>query len=577
MLSFLRQNPSGFCSSFFCSLILYSGGFLTPFVATAQADALTVPGEAPIETVPGERRETQANARYLAPTYPPSSRFDLPPFSRDEEKKIRALVANKRRYYTGFGRDLSLAAQNWFLVERRDGFDVWQAHVYSPSALHVTAHLSGFGLGEGAFVNVYSLDSRDEYMGTYSGRGPEGNGRFISNIVLGDTIVFEFWSPTESDLTPAGFPFSIDSITHTFRDKDGRLHGLSSDGERRPVQHVADNSSCPVNVSRCADYGMTVGSAVARYIVTAPGGEQVLCTGALLSSAAANSRRLFMTAWHCVEDTVVDSEAGSIPVNAMFTFGDDTCDLQTATARGTRFVAGNRRGDWALLRLDQTPSGDFAPGTLGFLSNRVATGSSIWGIHHATGQDQQRYYEGLVASYSFLENPSVTCSDGSPDCAEFNTFCEGTGCSHYEVDITEGGLTGGASGSPAFVDVQGAMPGFTGLTTHADPDPGTCHPSISIFEKMYEDGRVEGALTYGDDYFTSTGTAANFDDRARPVYAYSDGGSDSSGGGSSSGSSGGGGSATGYTTLLILAGLLLLASFKCGKPPRFPRMRSDVK
>ena len=70
-------------------------------------------------------------------------------------------------------------------------------------------------------------------------------------------------------------------------------------------------------------------------------------------------------------------------------------------------------------------------------------------------------------------------------------------------------------------------------------------------------GRVEGALTYGDDYFISTGTAAGFDDRARPVYAYGDGGSSSSSGGSS----GGGGSATGHVALLILAGLLLLASF----------------
>ena len=315
----------------FCSSGLYGVAFLTPSMAAAQADPLSVPGEAPIEAAPGKRRETPTNARHLAPTYPSSSRLDLPPFSLDEETRIRALVANKRRHYTGFGRELSLAAQNWFLVERRDGFDVWQAHVYSPSALRVTAHFSGFGLGEEAFVNVYSLDSQDEYMGTYNGRGPEGNGRFISNIVLGDTIIFEFWSPTQSDLAPAGFPFSIDSITHTFRDKDGRLHGLSSVGERRPVEHVADNSSCPVNVSRCADYGMAVGSAVARYIVTAPGGEQVLCTGALLSSAAANSRRLFMTAWHCVEDTVVDSEAGSIPVNAMFTFGDDTCDSQTAS------------------------------------------------------------------------------------------------------------------------------------------------------------------------------------------------------------------------------------------------------
>ena len=125
----------------------------------------------------------------------------------------------------------------------------------------------------------------------------------------------------------------------------------------------------------------------------------------------------------------------------------------------------------------------------------------------------------------------------------------GTGCSHYEIDISVGGATGGGSGAPVLADIQGAGPVVTGIYTHGDSG-GTCHASVSIFGKMYEDGRVEGALTYGDDYFTRTGMAANFDDRARPRYAFDD-----------DGDSGGGGSATGYITLFVLAGLLLLTSF----------------
>ena len=544
-------------------IALLCGSFLLPLlVAEAQANTLSVPSSAPIETNPDERQETPVNARYSAMTYPPSSRFDLPSFSPDEEKQIRNLVANKRRHYVGFGRDLSLDAQNWFLVEQRNGFDVWQAHVYSPFALYITAHFSGFSLAEGAFVNVYSLDAQDEYIGTYSGRGPEGNGRFISNTVQGDTIVFEFWSPTERDLSPAEFPFSIDSITHTFRDKDGGLHGLSSAGERKRSQHVVDDSSCPTNLSRCGSYGRSIGSAVARYVVTISNSRQGLCTGALLSSAAGNSRRLFITAWHCIEDVVVTSEARDTPINAMFTFGDDDCDSDVATARNARFVAGDRRGDWALLRLDQQPSGDFVPGTLGSVRRRVAIGSNIWSIHHTAGQ-QQGYYEGPVRSYSFLENPSTTCSDGSLGCADFVHPCVGTGCSHYEVDISVGGATGGGSGAPVLTTPQGIEPVVTGVYTHGDSGDGTCHASVSIFGKMYEDGRVEGALTYGDGYFTRTGMAASFDDRARPAYAYSDGSNSGGGGG------GGGGSATGYMTLSILAGLLLLASCNRRKLTRF--------
>ena len=249
-----------------------------------------------------------------------------------KRSKSGILVANKRRHYVGFGRDLSLDAQNWFRVEQRNGFDVWQAHVYSPFALHITAHFSGFSLAEGMFVNVYSLDAQDEYIGTYSDRGPEGNGRFISDTVLGNTIVFEFWSPTSRDLSPAEIPFSIDSITHTFRDNDGSLHGLSSGSERRPSGHVSDDSSCPINLSRCGSYGRETGSTVAKFTVTVSNSLQNLCTGALLSSAAGNSRRLFMTAWHCIEDVVVSSEARDTAITAMFTFGDDDCDSDVATA-----------------------------------------------------------------------------------------------------------------------------------------------------------------------------------------------------------------------------------------------------
>ena len=87
---------------------------------------------------------------------------------------------------------------------------VWRAEVTSPDAKALRLHFSKFSIGTGALW-VYSETT--ETFGPYRGRGPFGDGDFWTPIVLGDSVIVEYWPRTSSSVEDM-LPFEILELGH---------------------------------------------------------------------------------------------------------------------------------------------------------------------------------------------------------------------------------------------------------------------------------------------------------------------------------------------------------------------------
>ena len=437
-----------------------------------------------------------------------ATRLDLSVLSDKEQKEIQSLLSDPIKTYVGIGRDVHLTAVNWGMVKREDEFEIWQAQIHSAAALSLKVRFRDFDLGSGMSVKVYGLRGGvDTSVGEYTGRGLGDAGKFWSLSALGDTVVVEYWFPAELEMYPDDFPFKVERISHRFRDEEGKLSGVNV------RSFVPRQATCGAPASVCAvDYDSALG--VARYYITDDNGDTGQCSGALMNNRLVDFAPYFLTAFHCIDGVVRSSEdpKGTF-INTEFWLRYDDCESEYIRVSGARFIAGsaNSVADWALLRID----GELTGGTvfLGWAPNPANPESfSGYILHHPGGVTLRgSNYHGIDLR---RVDRTGTNSDGSGK--TFFVSCRDVGCSHFKYGL-EQITASGSSGAPVFSDIGGNY-GYVIVGMHTNTDKKTCTGFASRFSKMYEDGRVRGALNYGDDYFRNTGAARNFDDSFRPDY-----------------------------------------------------------
>ncbi len=435
-----------------------------------------------------------------------ATRLDLSVLSDKEQKEIKSLLSDPIKTYVGIGRDAYLTAANWAMVKREGGFEIWQAQIHSAAALSLKVRFSDFDLGSGMSVKVYGLGGGVGVpVGEYTGHGLGDGGKFWSLSALGDVVVVEYWLPAELEVHPDDFPFKVERISHRFSDEEGKLFGMNA---RR---FIPRQSTCGSPIPVCSANNQ-VAQGVAGYEVTDYYGNTGYCTGALLNNRRRDGALYFLTAFHCIDDVVSSSEAykGTF-VDTLFLFRYDSCtDISGyIVGIGATFIAGSEISvaDWALLRIEELVGGNGRSSYLGWDAD-LREKFAGYTIHHGSGEPQGRSsFDSIGLDYAARV---VTNSNGSG--ATVFLPCSGADCSHFKLRFNQS-ASGGASGASIFV---GGDQQVVGVLTNGDEK--TCRGTASRFSKMYEDGRVQGALNYGDDYFRNTGEARNFDDSARPDY-----------------------------------------------------------
>jgi V8-like Glu-specific endopeptidase len=318
----------------------------------------------------------------------------------------------------------------------------WTVRLGSPEAVGLRFTLSGLDLPANA--GLYVFNDRGEAFGPYLGKGVNGSGEVVTNMVSGEVAYLQ--------LRVAGQPKSLDRLRFTIAE----IGHISARFALAAALDAADgllakahctsgivNASCVENAEcyNSGDYAPIdkLRRAIAS-ILYRSGGSYYICSGGLINNAANDP--LFLTANHCVSRS---TEANSLEAywNHTVPCGTSSCSgawvvQGRATEVGASILATGKTGDFSLLSLNSTlPAGAYK---MGWTSTAVANSSNepLFRISHPKGAPQA-YSEQAVNIIA------GTCG----------TLPRGTYI--YSTD-TLGATEGGSSGSPV-LNAEGKIVG----------------------------------------------------------------------------------------------------------------------
>ncbi len=365
-----------------------------------------------------------------------------------------------------------------------DGGFVWAAAVESEGAAALRVHLSGLNLP--ADADLFFFNEQGQAFGPYSGKGPNRDGEFWSDTVIGSrgVILLRHYGPDgAADLK--GISFVIADAGHigqAFIESLGRS--------------ISPESFCSFNVP-CIENASCHNGTPADPVKSAVALEQWVsgafiytCTGSLLNDTVTTSQIPYLlTANHCISRA---KDASNLQAYFQFTIscGSTSCPAQTNPGGiqrlGATITATGTGGDFTLLTLNQAPpSGSVF---LGWNNTAIANTNNalLYRISHPAWAPQ-------AYSAGHVDTSAPTCT-GWP-----------RGERIYSRTTT-GGTEGGSSGSPvvnASSQVVGQLSGACGTNVNDDCDqvnnatvdgafafywpsvqpflnPGTCTPTTEV-------------------------------------------------------------------------------------------------
>ena len=399
----------------------------------------------------GTERATRIEAR------PPGMRlglrkpreFALAPLS---EAELSHLAEPSARLKTGIRRTLAphaLASGGWETTS--EGARIWRMAIQSPASRGMRVEFDEFSVGAGT---VWVHDGTT-VAGPYTGRGQFDDGHFWSAAVYSGSAIVEYEPApgTPSELQP---PFAIRAISHQARTA---LDATAA------TKDPAD--FCELDANCYPDWQGSL-SSVAQ-ISFVDNGDDVLCSGSLLSTRDNSFKPYFLTAGHCITN-----EDAARTVEAYWTYQTPACGgtppaSRTASLKSTvgahlisRLAPGE--GDFSLILLPDVPAGTTFAGW-DIADPPLLT--ALTGIHHPSGSWKR---------ISFGERVGDATVDVEGTAAPGNLF--------LQVQWDKGRTEPGSSGSPLF-SAPGVVVGSLSYgPVAADGTGGTINPSVDGYARF---------------------------------------------------------------------------------------------
>lgn len=248
---------------------------------------------------------------------------------------------------------------------------VWKILIESPGATSLNFQFTDLKLPEGSKMYI-----RDKY--NYMLIGPiepshTHNGKFASDIVLGDEVVIEVFLKKGNE---SNFSIKVNNVIHGFKEEEITPRGY---GDSEPCNN---NVNCSVGSAYANEK-----DAVALILV---GGVEH-CSGSLLYNDC--YRAFFLTAFHCLDngdDTLTLAEQNAVD-NWVFRFQYEspTCTDAVPTSylsfSGADFRAAWNTTDFALLELQEQVNGFSQIAFAGWNRQAAPPDANVASIHHPQG------------------------------------------------------------------------------------------------------------------------------------------------------------------------------------------------
>jgi len=349
-----------------------------------------------------------------------------------------------------------------------DGGFVWAAAIVSEGAGAIRVHINGLNLSDDA--DLFFFNEAGQAFGPYSRKGPNGDGEFWSNTVMGSkgVVLLRHYGPNgAADLK--GISFAIEGVGHIEPDSASSLgRGVT------PESFCSFNVPCIENASCHNGTPAEPAKSAVALMQWIAGAFIYTCTGGLVADSDAGSQiPYFLTANHCISQA---KNATNLETYFQFSIscGSTMCPDQTNPGGiqrlGATIKATGTGGDFTLLQLSQTPPGGSV--FLGWNSAPVAftNNAPLYRISHPAWAPQS-YWEGHV------DTSAGTCTQWPRGERIYS-----------RTDV--GGTEGGSSGSPV---VNGSSQIVGQLS-------GACGTNVGDACDEVNNATVDGAFAF---YFPS--------------------------------------------------------------------------
>ncbi len=307
-----------------------------------------------------------------------------------------------------------------------DGEQAATIEVTSSGAAAVRLQIVLDALPPAAQLRFFAPGTPDQSAGVLPGDSAARARPFWSPTIAGDTLGLEIDLPASADVSAVRLHFP-------------RLSRLSVAPKeidfRKLLSAIGTSGACEIDVAcDSAAVPQSIIDSVAEYVFTKADGGTYLCTGTLLNDTDPYSQvPYFLTAHHCIASP---SEAASMEFYWFFErayCGAPAPTKDVTTGGGATLLSTGQDTDYSLVRLNEPPPAGV--GMSGWSAQTVATGESIFGIHHPHGDLKKISYgdvTGLVPVIGY-----------------------GSGANFIQVRWTRGVTEPGSSGSGLWLNLGG--------------------------------------------------------------------------------------------------------------------------
>ena len=334
-------------------------------------------------------------------------------YSRTDQNKLKPF-----RFAYSF--DVSLNLNNSGTWYNTTQVNVWQLRIRSTGAYSLNLIFDQFNLPENARLFLIS-ENTGEIKGAYTSDNNSESRMFAVEPIEGDELLIQYEEPVN---VPFRGELQIAKVAHDYVGivtKDHRPLGISG--------------PCNVNVNcDIANGTENVRDGICRIIID--GSE--LCTGTMLNNTSKDGAPYVLTAFHCFQTSnnskPSQSQMEKMAQSALFLFNYESPYCGTIDGDVSHSLSGSTVKasfdslDFALVRLNNTPTANYRPYLLGWNRKNIAPSSSI-SIHHPLGD---------IKKISIDNDPAIT--------AKFNSSYLTNGfwkVLRWDYGVTEEGSSGG--------------------------------------------------------------------------------------------------------------------------------------
>ena len=419
-------------SGIFTCFAILAGLALTPAALQADTSASTVEPRSV-----AQRRVSASASQLPGPTgrgsLPPPPEVVLPTF---EHGVLQALQQTHGSSWLGPNRLIAESTNAsvvtttpttsvsgiWLTIE--PGTYLWRTTIRSSGASALRIRFEDFNANGQVYIYNSESTSSDPYLGPFQNQGPQADGDFWSDILLGESLTVEF-VPSDQSTIPTVLPFAVREIAHIINVPHQRFAGKNIRDTNSILMNVPEPRrivGCHLDVSCYPEWEDRAQPATALLIITKPDGTYS-CSGVLINPRYDSADHLLMlTAAHCIENEEIASNAiiywdyqttecyGQLPDNYRFA---STTGANLVLSRGP-----DRNFDFSLLRLDlQSVLAVTGVTHMGWSPRYVSTGSEVINVSHPDGKFKRIAFGRTTYSswrgLSSLENGSVRWDRGT--------------------------------------------------------------------------------------------------------------------------------------------------------------------